>query len=185
MAVGAGSVVGVEGEAAGLETRDVDAAVWACHGTRVKSLLLLAGFGILQANEDEAVGHLEGLEHGGFEAAGVVFGLLVIGCWVLVGVWWNRLEDDAVDYGFDGVVFALFEAHALGELGHFAVDTGAEALLVEGLEFFTELAFAAADDGGVDGDALAGGESCYAFDDLLGGLTGDGAAATGAVGLAY
>ena len=185
VAVGAGTVAGVEGEAAGLEAGDVDATVGAGHGGGVEGLFLFAGFRTLQSYEDKTVGHLEGFEHGGFEAAGVVFGLLVIGCWVLVGVWWNRLEDDAVDYGFDGVVFALFEAHALGELGHFAVDTGAEALLVEGLEFFTELAFAAADDGGVDGDALAGGESCYAFDDLLGGLTGDGAAATGAVGLAY
>ena len=72
---------------------------------------------------------------------------------------WERFEDDAVDYGFDCVVFALFEAHALGELGHFAVDTGAEALLVEGLEFFAELALASADDGSVDRDAFPGGES--------------------------
>ena len=93
-------------------------------------------------------------------------------------------EDDAVDDGFDGVVFALFEAHALGELGHLAVDAGAEALLVEGFELFAELAFAAADDGGVDGDALAGGEGGDALDDLLGGLAGDGAVAVGAVGLA-
>jgi hypothetical protein len=83
------------------------------------------------------------------------------------------------------VVFALFEAHAFGELDHLAVDAGAEALLVEGFELFAELAFAAADDGGVDGDALAGGECRYALDDLFGGLAGDGAAAVGAVGLAY
>ena len=83
------------------------------------------------------------------------------------------------------MVLALFEAHALGEFDHLAVDAGAEALLVEGFEFFAELAFAAADDGGVDGDALAGGEGGDAFDDLLGGLAGDGAAAVGAVGLAY
>ncbi len=103
------------------------------------------------------------------------------GCVRVVG---GGLEDDAVDDGFDGVVLALFEAHALGELGDLAVDAGAEALLVEGFELFAELAFAAADDGGVDGDALAGGEGGDALDDLLGGLAGDGAAAVGAVGLA-
>ena len=83
------------------------------------------------------------------------------------------------------MVFALFEAHALGDLGNVAVDAGAEALLVEGLELFAELAFAATDDGGVDGDALAGGLLDDAGDDLLGGLAGDGEAAVGAVGLAY
>ncbi len=38
-----------------------------------------------------------------------------------------------------------------------AVDADAEALLVEGFELFAELALAAADDGGEDGDALAEG----------------------------
>ena len=68
----------------------------------------------------------------------------------------EMLQDDAVDDGFDGVVLALLEAHALGELGHLAVDAGAEALLVEGFELFAEFALAAAHDRGVDGDALAG-----------------------------
>ena len=57
------------------------------------------------------------------------------------------LEDDAVDDGLDGVVPLLVEAHALGELDDFAVDAGAEALLVEGVELLAELALAAADDG--------------------------------------
>ncbi len=74
MALGAGAVVGVEGEAAGFEAGDVDAAVGAGHGGGVEGLLLLAGDGVLDADEDEAVGHLEGFEDGGFEAAGVVFG---------------------------------------------------------------------------------------------------------------
>ena len=100
-------------------------------------------------------------------------------------VGWDGLEDDAVDYGFDGVVLALFEAHALGDLGHLAVDAGAEALLVEGFELFAELAFAAADDGSVDGDAFAGGEGYDALDDLVGGSDGRLVAAVGAVGLAY
>ncbi len=77
-------------------------------------------------------------------------------------------EDDAVDDGLDRVVLSLLEAHVLGDLGDFAVDAGAEALLVEGFEFFAELAFAATDDGGVDGDALAGGEGDDGIDDLVG-----------------
>jgi len=127
---------------------------------------------------------LQSFGDAGFEAARVVFGCdgRQAGVCVVGG---KRLEDDAVDDGFDGVVLALFEAHAFGELGHLAVDAGAEALLVEGFELFTELALAAADDGGVDGDAFSGGEGGDALDDLLGGLAGDGAMAVGAVGLAY
>ena len=94
-------------------------------------------------------------------------------------------EEDAVDDGFDGVVLALVEVEGLGEVAHLAVDAGAEALLVELVEQIFELAFAAADDGRHDGDALA---ACPAArmrcDDLLGGLAGDGAAAVGAVGRA-
>ena len=142
VAVGAGAVVGVEGEAAGLEAGDVDAAVGAGHGAGVERLVHA-----VDGDEDEAVGHLQGFEDAGFEAAGVWFAVRA------------GFEDDAVDYGFDGVVLALFEAHALGEFDHLAVDAGAEALLVEGFELFAELAFAAADDGGVDGDAFAGGEA--------------------------
>ncbi len=173
VAVGAGAVIGVEGEAAGLEAGDVDAAVGAGHGGGVEGLFLLSCLRVLQADEDKAIRHLKGFEDGGFEAARV-------GLSVGAG-----FEDDAVDHGFDGVVFALFEAHAVGEFGHFAVDAGAEALLVEGFELFTELALAAADDGGVDRDAFAGGEGSDALNNLLGGLAGDGASAVRAVGLAY
>ncbi len=179
VALGAGAVVGVEGEAAGLEAGDVDAAVGAGHGGGVEGLVHA-----VDGDEDEAVGHLEGFEDGGFEAAGVVLGRGISQGRVGV-VGGQRFEDDAVDDGFDGVVLALFEAHAFGEFDHLAVDAGAEALLVEGFELFAELAFAAADDGGVDGDAFAGGERDDSLDDLLGGLAGDGAAAVGAVGLAY
>ena len=97
-------------------------------------------------------------------------------------------EDDAVDYGFDGVVFALFEAHAFFDFCDFAVNADPVAFAVEGFEFLAELAFAAPDDGGEDGDALAGGLGLVAFhdlgDDLVGGLAGDELVAVGAVGLA-
>ena len=151
VAVGTGAVVGVEGKAPGFEAGDVDAAVGAGHGTRVEGLVHA-----VDGDEGEAVGHLEGFEDGGFEPAGVG---LAVG---------TGLEDNAVDYSFDGVVFALFEAHAFSEFDQLAIDAGAKALLIEGFELFAELAFATADDRGVDGDALAGREAGDALDDLLG-----------------
>ena len=178
MALGAGAVGGVEGEAAGLEAGNVDAAVGAGHGGGVERLFLGA-VGALDADEDKAVGHLQGFEDRGFEALGVVFLRFEVRSSRFEG-----LEDDAVDYGFDGVVLLLVEAHALGEFDHFAVDAGAEALLVEGFEFFAELALAAADERGEDGDALAGSLGDDSLDDLVGGLACDGQAAVGAVGLA-
>ena len=99
------------------------------------------------------------------------------------------LEDDAVDDGFDGVVFALFEAHAFFDLGDFAIDADAEAFFVEVLELFAELTLAAADDGSEDGDALLHVVVAAAIDDLrddlVGGLAGDGAVAVGTVRLTY
>ena len=57
-------------------------------------------------------------------------------------------------------------------------------LLVERFELFAEFALAAADDGGEDGDALAGSEGGDALHNLLRGLTRDGAVAVWAVRLA-
>ncbi len=93
-------------------------------------------------------------------------------------------EEDAVDDGFDGVVFAAIEGWRLREVVDFAIDAGAEALLIELVEEIFELAFAAADDGRHDGDAFAFAELEDTLDDLVGGLAGDGAAAVGAVGRA-
>ena len=106
------------------------------------------------ADENEAVGQLQGFERRRLRGGGCR--IWARRCERVGVVGRQRLEDDAVDDGFDGVVLALFEAHALGELDHLAVDAGAEALLVERFELFAELALAAADDGSVDGDALAG-----------------------------
>ncbi len=143
----------------------------------------------MDGDKDQAIGHLEGFGYGGFEAAGIVPGFLWrfipglrIETWGTQSCGW--LEDDAIHDGFDGVVLALFKAHALGKLGHLAVDASAEALLVERFELFTKLAFATTDDGGVDGDALTGSEGDDALDDLVGGLARDGASAVGAMGLA-
>jgi len=79
------------------------------------------------------------------------------------------------------VILAAVEGDGLGEVVHFAVDAGAEALLLELFEQFAELALAPADDGSHDDDALAIAERLDALDDLFGGLAGDGTAAVGAV----
>ncbi len=128
---------------------------------------------VLEAYEDEAVGHLEGLEDGGFEAAGVVFGRSgspgprirtlrqaqgrLWGTQIFATTCGQRLEVMRSTTASMVWFFALFEAHALGELGHLAVDPGAKALLVKGFELFAELSLAPADDGGVDGDAFRRG----------------------------
>ncbi|MBB5061700.1 hypothetical protein HDF15_000025 [Granulicella mallensis] len=87
------------------------------------------------------------------------------------------------------MVLALFEAHALFDFGHLAVDADAVALFVQRFELFAELTLASAHDRRQDGDALAGGVGAVALDDLgddlLGGLARDGPVAVGAVGLAY
>ena len=76
----AGAVVGVEGEAARLELGDVNTAVGAGHGAGVEGFFDGLGGGVLQTDEDEAVGHLESFLDGGFEAAGVVQKLFVVCC---------------------------------------------------------------------------------------------------------
>ena len=44
------------------------------------------------------------------------------------------LQEDAVDDGFDGVVFAPVEEEGLGEVVEFAVDAGAKPLLIKLIE---------------------------------------------------
>ena len=199
VALGAGAIGGVEGEGAGLQAGDVDAAVRAGHGGGEEGFDLLARVGVLDGDENQAVGHGEGLGDGGLKALGVVLrrcGLSAVGGEGGVGVGRGlvgyRAEDDAVHDGLDGVVFALFKAHALGDLGDLAVDADAKALLIEGFELVAELALAAANDRCHDGDALrlgADGEAAdglldNAGNDLFGGLARDGAAAVRAVRLA-
>jgi hypothetical protein len=73
VAVGAGAVGRVEGEAARLKLGDVDAAVGAGHGGAVEGLVVAAA-GRLLADEDEAVGELQGCCDGEGEALGVELG---------------------------------------------------------------------------------------------------------------
>jgi hypothetical protein len=133
----------------------------------------------LNADENQATGHLQGFEDGGFKAARIELRAAI-----RRRLAWDRFEDDAVDDGFDRMVLALVEAHALGQLGHLAVDARAEALLVEDLQLLAELALAPAHQRREDGNALAGGLRHDALDNLVGGLAGDGQAAVRAVRLA-
>ncbi len=115
VALGAGAVVGVEGEGARLELGHVDAAVGAGHGGREEGLFVISRPGLLQADQDEAVGHRESRRDGGSAGAGVV---LERDAWrarrcVAAGSDRQRLEDDAVDDGFDRVVLALLRAACL------------------------------------------------------------------------
>ncbi len=80
---------------------------------------------VLNADQDQAGRHLQSFGDRSFEPARVVprgrgpvswcyeRRVRVRGRLVREG-----LQDDAIDYGFDGVVLALFEAHALCDLGH-------------------------------------------------------------------
>ncbi len=138
----------------------------------------------MNPNENEAIGHLKCFGYGSLQAAGVIFGRSAgEGCGCVVRR--QGLEDDAINDGLDGVIFALFEAHALGDFDDLSVDAGAETLLIEGFEFFAKLAFAAAHHGGIDGDSFTGGGGNDTLDDLVSGLAGDGTAAVWAVGLPY
>ncbi len=201
MALGAGAEGGVEGEAARLELGDVEAAIGAGHGGGEELF-----FAVGEPDENEAVGQLQSLGDGGFEAffdGGLVAGRLSRGDasflafpGLRIQTWGTRLcgrrsirsvgglQQDAVDDGFDGVVLALVESGRLGEVHDLAVDARAKALLIKLVEQVLELALAASDDGRHDGDALAGAELQNALDDLVGGLAGDGPAAVGAVGRA-
>ena len=82
------------------------------------------------------------------------------------------------------MIFSAVEGGGLGEVVDFAIDAGAEALLIELIEEVFEFTFATADDGGHDGDAFAFAEFKDSLNDLVGGLTGDGATAVGAMGRA-
>jgi hypothetical protein len=93
----------------------------------------------------------------------------------------GRFEEDSIDDGFDGVVFAAIKQEWVSEVANLAIDTGTKALLVQLIEQIFELAFAAADDGGHDGYALAFAEFEDARNNLLGCLAGDGTAAVGAM----
>jgi len=96
-----------------------------------------------------------------------------------------RLDEQAVDDDFDGVVLALVESGRRVEGIELAIDAHAdEAVLRELFELLAVGAFAAAHDGSEDHDAVVDLAEIAVEDglhDLVAGLAGDGLAASGAV----
>ena len=141
--------------------RDADAAIGAGQARGVKGLV-----SVDHGDQDEAPAELHGESDGHFQA------MLDAG-----------LHQQSVDDDLDGVVLALVETKVVFEIDQFAIDAGAgEAVLDELFHLFFELAFAAANDGGHDHDAVFGAKREDALHDLVGRLAGDGLAAIGAVG---
>ncbi len=83
------------------------------------------------------------------------------------------------------MVLALVKSGRLRKIYRLAVDACAKALLIQLIEQVLKLTFAAAHDGGHDGDSLAGAEFENALNDLVGGLPGNRAAAIRAVWCAH
>ena len=88
-----------------------------------------------------------------------------------------RLDEQAVDDHFDGVVLALVDDREIVEREQLTVDAHADvAVLCEFFEFLAKSALTAADDGRKDHDAVFGLADFTVQDglhDLLAGLAGD------------
>ena len=157
VALGAGAVGGVEGEAAGLELGHVDAAVGAGHRGASRGSRSARRLGPWMPMRTRPLAICRALATEACEAAGVEVGRGGVGPCRRRGSGLRMMRSTMAST----VWFLRFSRRMPSvELGHLAVDAGAEALLVEGFELFAELAFAAADDGGEDGDAFAGGGGC-------------------------
>ena len=84
----------------------------------------------------------------------------------------KRLEEDAINDGFDGVVLALLKAHALFHFRHLAVDTYPIAFFIKSFQLFPELTLSTSDDWCEHGDALTGGVGTVALHNLRDDLVG-------------
>ena len=83
------------------------------------------------------------------------------------------------------MVFAAIEEKGLGKIAQFAVNPGAESLLIELVEQVFELALASANDWSHHRHALAAAQFENACHDLVCGLSGNRSAAIGAMWSAY
>ncbi len=160
-AVRAGAVGAVETEVPGRDLSETDSA----HGTgevlRVQPVALA-----VDPDEKHAAAELQGLFDGVGEAAGA--GGAPFGG--------RRLRDQAVHDDFDGVPAVLVELELLVEVADLAVDANAHVTGAPGiLEHVLVLAFPVTDDGREEHDPLAGRKRQDGIDDLLHGLTLDGA----------
>ena len=152
VALFAGAVRTVERERPGLELGDARAAFGTGELLRVEALLAVD-----HDDQNQTVRQLGGRFDGGLEA------LLD-----------SRLDQQAVDDHFDGVILPPVDGDLLVERSKDAVDAGAhEALACQFLEIFLEFAFAAAHDGSHHHDAVLGLQSEHVLQDLFGGLAGD------------
>ena len=168
MALGAGAVGRVEGEAARFELRHVDAAGGAGQPVGVK---LLVAFD--HGHDHQPLGELERGVERGFQA-----------------FLDTRFDQQAVHHHLDGVVAAPVQLDGLVQRVQLPVDAGAgPALPAQRFQLLAELAFAPAHDRRQDHDArrvpVAVPVQLHdGLHDLLGGLAGDGARAARAVGRA-
>ena len=144
----------VEGESAGLDLSEADAAVDAGEVLGVEGL-----HAIDDADKDDAVSKLQGRLYGVGEAGGLALAFA---------------DDQAVYDDLDGVFLLLVEAELLGEVSDLAVDPHADESGPSG--FFEDglmLAFAAGDHGAHDHDSGGGWDGLNGIDDLLDSLAGD------------
>ena len=153
----------VEREGPGFDLTKADVALHAGEVLGVEGL-----FAVYDADEDHAVGELEGGLDGVGEAGRLTLAFT---------------DDEPVDHYLNGVLALLVEVELLGEVVDPAVDPDPdEAGLTGVFEDELVLTLAAGDHGGHDHDAGLGGDGLDGVDDLLDGLPGDQAAAVGAVG---
>src|SRR6202044_1651741 len=101
VAFGASAVSGVEAETSRLKFRRVDAALRAGHGGAEQGFGRLA-VGCLEADEYKAVGQLQCARPRGGEPASVILRAAAEGR-PAAGIGGNRLQNDAVNDGFEGV----------------------------------------------------------------------------------
>ena len=122
-------------------------------------------FAVDDRDGDQSIGELGGGFDGGFEA-----------------FFRARLERQTIHHDLDGVVLALVERDFFVERAEHAIDAGAhEALAEKFFEILLVFAFAAANDGREDHDALALRQRQDLLQDLLGALARDFDAAGGAM----
>src|SRR5204863_4020681 len=156
IAGGASAVRRIEAEGARLQLRNGDAAIGTGELFR-KSMLLTT----YDSHGYQPAGQFERGGDGLLEARGDA-----------------RLDEQAIDDHFDGVVLALVDDREIVEREQLTVDAHADvAVLCEFFELLVKSALTAADDGRKDHDAVIGLADFTVQDrlhDLLAGLAGDG-----------
>src|SRR3982750_3036746 len=90
------------------------------------------------------------------------------------------LHQQAVDDHFDGVILALVERNVVFQIQQLPIYASArESVLDEFFYLLLKLAFSPANNRGEHHDAVFRSQGHHPLHDLLGGLAGDGASATG------